>query len=91
MLSLETEKQNLAKADRDIAEGERRIAEQTVLLNKMSKSGMGDLSSAQQLLTSLKQTLQTWKDHRAIILETIAAIEGGALPIGGRAPQKQTN
>jgi hypothetical protein len=58
----------LAKIDRDIAEGERHVAEQIVLIRWMSGECL-DTSLAQSLLFNLEQILQHWHAHRQLILE----------------------
>jgi hypothetical protein len=77
MLDLATEKEHLAKADSDIAEGERRIARQADLIEEMRGNGQG-MAEAEHFLDTLRQTLQAWRDHRDIILSTIARLEGAA-------------
>src|SRR5918994_153184 len=58
----------LAKIDRDIAEGERHVAEQIALIRWMSAECL-DTSLAQSLLFNLEQILQHWHAHRQLILE----------------------
>jgi hypothetical protein len=70
MMDLATEEQHLAKAERDIAEGEARIARQADLVGRLQDTGQ-DASAAQELLISLQQTLGLWQDHRAEILRAI--------------------
>jgi cyclopropane fatty-acyl-phospholipid synthase-like methyltransferase len=74
-LDLQTEREHLAKAERDINEGEARIARQAELLRYMRDAGQ-DVSQAETLLENLKKTLQIWKEHRDEILRTIARLEG---------------
>jgi hypothetical protein len=76
MIDLETEKENLAKANRDISEGEDRIARQTELVERLRRSGHS-VAQAERLLDTLHQTLQSWRDHRDEILRTITRLEMG--------------
>ena len=80
MRDLDMEQAHLVKADRHIAEGERRVAQQVELVDRARRDSRADSSGAEQLLETLTQTLQTWRDHRATILRTIADIRSGALP-----------
>ena len=83
MLDLATEREHLAKADHDIAEGEAGISHQVELIDRLREQGH-DLSGAKGLLLTLEQTLQAWRDHREEILRTIARLESGELgPTGG--------
>ena len=84
MLDLATEREHLAKAERDIAEGEERISRQAQLIERLREGGHS-LSEAQALLATLTQTLQTWRDHRDEILRTIARLESEALSSPGGA------
>jgi hypothetical protein len=58
----------LAKIDRDIAEGERHVAEQIALIKWMSAECL-DTTLAQSLLFHLEQILKHWHAHRQLILE----------------------
>jgi hypothetical protein len=58
----------LAKIDRDIAEGERHVAEQIVLIKWMREECL-DTTLAQSLLCNLEQILEHWHTHRQLILE----------------------
>lgn len=58
----------LAKIDRDIAEGERHVAEQIALIKWMREEGL-DTTVAQNLLCDLEQILEHWHAHRQLILE----------------------
>ena len=87
MIDLATEKETLAKADRDVAEGERRVAQQAELIEHMrSRGSPHDVTAAEGLLRTLQETLQSWRDHRATIIRTIADMEAGRLP-GGPASE----
>jgi hypothetical protein len=74
MLSLATERESLAKADQDITEGEERITRQIDLIQRLRRGGYG-VAAAETLLEALRQTLQTWREHRDEILRTIARLE----------------
>lgn len=84
MLDLATEREHLAKADRDIAEGEERIRRQAELIERLREGGHS-LSEAERLLATLTQTLQLWRDHRDEILRTIARLESRRLGASGGA------
>jgi len=58
----------LAKIDRDIAEGERHVAEQIALIKWMTEECL-DTSLAQSLLFNLEEILAHWHAHRELILE----------------------
>jgi hypothetical protein len=77
MFDLERECDALAKADRDIAEGQRRIAEQKALIASMIGQGL-ETSLAEELLRTLEQTLYEWKIHQQLIREAIITHGGCA-------------
>lgn len=77
MLNLAEERRVLAKAERDIAEGEARISRQAALLERLRRGGR-DVARAEALLETLRQTLRAWQAHRAEILRTIARLESEA-------------
>jgi hypothetical protein len=58
----------LAKIDRDIAEGERHVAEQIALIKWMREECL-DTTLAQNLLFNLEEILEHWHAHRELILE----------------------
>lgn len=74
MPDLMTEREHLLQADRDIADGERRITAQTLLVERLRTAGH-DTREAERLLLNLRQTLETWRDHRDAILHEIARLE----------------
>jgi hypothetical protein len=74
LLSLADERQHLAKADRNIAAGEKRIARQVELIEEMRATGQG-VVEAEKLLAALRQCLETWRVHRDEILRTIIRLE----------------
>lgn len=67
---LEQERATLGKAERDIADGERRIAEQEVLIERLRVDGQ-PTAVAEALLTTLHGTLDGWRAHRREILRRI--------------------
>lgn len=70
MSDLATERGHLAKAERDIAEGEDRIREQAGLVERLRETGR-DVVAAKVLLANLRETL-AGKDHRDETLRTSA-------------------
>ncbi|PVE20656.1 hypothetical protein DC522_30990 [Microvirga sp. KLBC 81] len=62
--------EHLAKAERDIAEGERRITRQMLLIEKMLQEGR-DTAEAEKLLLILRETLAEWQAHREEILRDL--------------------
>jgi hypothetical protein len=58
----------LARIDRDIAEGERHVAEQIALIKWMIAECL-DTTLAQSLLFNLEEILKHWHAHRQLILE----------------------
>jgi hypothetical protein len=60
----------LAKAEADITEGERRISEQIIRIGNLRQSGR-DTARAEELLETLKATLEAWYRHRELILDAI--------------------
>ncbi len=71
MVDMHKEREDLAKADRDIAEGEKRVAEQIILIHRMAETGQ-DTALAEEFLRRLEQTLEQWHVHRRLILEALA-------------------
>ena len=74
MLSIAEERSHLLKAEQDVTEGERRIAEQTNLIERLKRHGH-ETEQAKELLVTLKETLQTWCAHRDEIRRTLAQLE----------------
>jgi hypothetical protein len=58
----------LARIDRDIAEGERNVAEQIALIKWMREECL-DTTLAQNSPCNLEQILKQWHAHRQLILE----------------------
>ncbi|WP_262272278.1 hypothetical protein [Microvirga yunnanensis] len=82
MSDLQRERGDLVTADRHLAAGEQRIAEQIALIQRMTRDGY-DTALARDLLRLLEETMVTWKDHRQLILDAIARHERALAP----APQ----
>lgn len=74
MPDLQTEREHLSDADRDIAGGERRITDQLLLIERLRQGGH-DTGDAERLLLTLRQTLEAWHGHRETILNEIARLE----------------
>ncbi|MGI3778727.1 MAG: hypothetical protein ACRYGC_15670 [Janthinobacterium lividum] len=77
MLTLEDERGHLAKADRDLAEGERRISAQMLMIEHLRATGHGT-DAAERLLLTLRETLEAWLNHRVLIVEAITRLEGAS-------------
>ena len=71
MPDLEQERAHLTSADQHIAEGERRVADQTRLVEHLTEQGH-ETAKARDLLRLLDETLVNWRWHRQLILDTIA-------------------
>ena len=65
------ESEHLARAERHIAEGERRVAAQREIIARLVEEGR-DTALAKKLLQSLEQALEQWHVHRRLILESLA-------------------
>jgi len=74
MSDLETERGHLAKADSDLADGERRITAQMLLIEQLRADGR-DTVEAERLLLTLRQTLDAWWGHRDLIVQAITRLE----------------
>jgi hypothetical protein len=70
------EREHLAKAELDITEGERRVTSQILRVEEMRLGGH-DVSEAEKLLLTLRQTLATWYEHREAILQELSRHEIG--------------
>ncbi|MFC4171586.1 hypothetical protein ACFOYU_05885 [Microvirga sp. GCM10011540] len=71
MPDTQQEREHLAQADQHIAEGERRVAEQIALIERMIEQGQ-DTTLAKDFLRTLEQVLPQWHAHRRLILGRIA-------------------
>lgn len=74
MLSIAEERSHLAKAEQDVAEGERRLAAQTDLAERLKRLGH-DSEQAESLLLTFMETLQAWRAHRDEIRRSLARLE----------------
>lgn len=70
MLIPGNERGHLAKADRDLADGERRISAQMLMIGQLRATRHGT-DAAERLLLTLRETLEAWLGHRALIVEAI--------------------
>lgn len=64
------EREHLAKAEHAIAEGERRVTRQMLLIERMRREGQ-DTSEAERLLLALQETLAEWETHREEVLQEL--------------------
>ncbi|WP_262031495.1 hypothetical protein [Microvirga sp. Mcv34] len=71
MVNIQQEREYLILADRHLAEGKRRIAEQIVLIQNLTRCGH-DTTEAKKLLQNFEDTLEIWHTHRGLILDAIA-------------------
>jgi hypothetical protein len=74
MLDLDAERADLGKADRHIAEGEKRLAGREREVQLLRRLGLSTLK-AERSLDLFRETLQAWQQHRMIIEQTIAVRE----------------
>ena len=74
MLDIAMERAHLVKADLGIAAGEERIRCQLLRVEAM-RDGHLDLTQAEALLETFRQTLEVWRGHRGEILAAIARLE----------------
>jgi hypothetical protein len=72
------EGRTLAQADQDIAEGERRVASQMLLIEQLRTDGH-DTRLAEKLLAGLVATLTEWRTHRELIIQRIAQLNSRLL------------
>jgi|SRR5215211_8883162 hypothetical protein len=70
MPDMQQEFEHLAQADRHLLEGERRIADQIILIEELTAKGH-DTTGAEELLRNFEQTRETWRVHRELILDTL--------------------
>jgi hypothetical protein len=78
-MDLAMEKDHLAKAELDLVEGGARVRHQADLVERLRGAGQ-DVVAAERLLAILEQTLEAWRDHRDLILITIARLEKEQAP-----------
>ena len=75
MPDIAMERAHLARADRDIRDGEKRVLRQEELLAQLRARGQ-DSAQAETLLRVLRDTLQVWQAHRHQILRMLATPQG---------------
>jgi hypothetical protein len=73
MQDVQQEHEHLARVEGHIAEGEKRVAEQIALVERMLKEGQ-DTGLAEQFLQSLEETLRQWRAHRHLMLDELARV-----------------
>ena len=73
-MDAETERAALAKAERDIVEGERRVSAQALRVGRMRANG-----DAEHLLLAMRENLAQWHAHRTEILETLRRLDAAPL------------
>lgn len=71
---LDFEKAALARANRDIKEGEQRVRHQVQLASELKASGR-DFAQAARLADTLQAMLTEWRAHREMIRQRIAYLE----------------
>jgi hypothetical protein len=74
LAELAEKREHLAKADCDIAAGERRVGAQIRRVTRLHRNG-SDTNEAELLLANLKGTLEAWRVRRDEILREIARLE----------------
>lgn len=74
MISIELEREHLARAEQHVREGEERVRLQSDLVDRLRERGHA-VAEAEALLALLLDTLRTWRDHRDAIQRTISQIE----------------
>jgi len=75
MADLRMERQHLVEAEYDITEGEKRITEQIFRIRRMRDAGR-NTTQAEEMLRTLEEILEVWREHRQAILNAIARLEG---------------
>ncbi|WP_046867804.1 hypothetical protein [Microvirga massiliensis] len=71
MPDLHQERLDLDRADRHLAEGERRITDLILRIEDQTAQGR-DTTEARKLLRNFEQTMETWRVHRQLIADAIA-------------------
>jgi hypothetical protein len=74
MPDLQQEREHLAQADEHIAEGRRRVTDQVALIARLAQEEQ-DTTEAWRLLVTLEETLDEWREHRQVILGSIARLD----------------
>lgn len=76
-MDADKERRDLAQADHHVLEGERRVAEQENRLAELGRDGH-DTQLAQQVLASLKHSLELQYAHRALIIEALKTMKSSS-------------
>ena len=66
----------LAQADRHIADAERNVSDQLLLIEKLRRDGH-DIRIAEETLKRFEASLHTLREHRHLIVTTIEQIDKG--------------
>lgn len=77
MPDIEMEEAHLAKAERDVADGARRVVRQAEVVGRLRAAGQ-DAAAAEALLRTFRGTLAAWTEHRDEIRRTIARLKARA-------------
>ncbi|MGE7414949.1 hypothetical protein [Methylobacterium tarhaniae] len=72
----EAEVRRLNLADCHIADAERHITDQWLILEQQRAAGR-DTQDAERLLETMEETLSTFQEHRRMIVEMIDRIDAG--------------
>lgn len=76
-VELARERRDLVKAEKDILEGSFRIDQQHLLIERLVEQEH-DTVQANVLLKNLQQVLDSWYDHRVLIMARIDLLEKSA-------------
>ena len=79
---LAREKAALLKAEDDIAAGEERIVQQLTIIERLHRAGLS-VVEAEKLLENLQKAERLWRDHRDLIIQRIAYLEGRSGKLAG--------
>lgn len=71
---------HLVQADQHIADARARLERMKALIRAAQEAGMPPRDVAQSSLETMHTTLLAMLHHRALIAQTIAAIDAGVLP-----------
>jgi len=81
---LRIEQSALVKAAVDIAEGQIRLHDQEVRLDRLRHAGH-DIRQAERLVALFGQILEQWEQHQALIRQRIVYLQDRAAPLAGAA------
>ena len=88
MNDIQREREDLIVADRHLAAGEQRIAEQIALIQRLTEHGF-NTATARDLLRLLEETMVTWREHRQLILDAIARHQRALTPLPQADPGRE--